>query len=257
MRIDWSWLRVAPIWSSASDAAIHQATPEGSGVFSSSRSSRGLEFLTDTGLGGRPLGGVLKRATDILIASVGITALLPAFCVIAILVALTSRGPIVFGHTRVGFNGRAFKCFKFRTMVKNADEVLRAHLASDADAAREWEETFKLRNDPRVTTVGRILRKSSLDELPQLFNVLWGSMSCVGPRPIVKAELARYGSHATDYMAARPGVTGLWQTSGRSNVSYAERVQLDTRYVRNWSLGGDFRILFMTIPAVLSFGETD
>lgn len=204
-----------------------------------------------------PIGGAAKRAMDIGIAVSALTALLPLMCIVATVVRLTSGGPVIFGHRRVGFAGRHFNCLKFRTMAPNSEALLRDHLARNPDAALEWCETFKLRNDPRITRAGRILRKTSLDELPQLINVLFGEMSCVGPRPVVDAELSRYGTQASDYLSTRPGLTGLWQISGRNNISYSERVDLDSTYARNWSLARDFRILFATVPAVLSFDQTD
>jgi len=143
-----------------------------------------------------------------------------------------------------------FDCLKFRSMGVDADSVLRRLLANDPEAADEWAATQKLRDDPRITRIGRFLRASSLDELPQLLNVVRGEMSLVGPRPIVRAEVARYGSNIEHYYAAKPGLTGLWQVSGRSDMSYARRVQLDVWYVRNWSLWHDIAILFKTVPAV-------
>jgi undecaprenyl-phosphate galactose phosphotransferase len=159
-------------------------------------------------------------------------------------------GPALFRHRRIGAGGRMFDCIKFRTMVVNADEVLRKKIKADAQVAAEWTATQKLRDDPRVTRIGSFLRRSSLDELPQLLNVLHGEMSLVGPRPIVQAEVARYGSDIEYYYAAKPGLTGLWQVSGRSDMSYARRIRLDVWYVRNWALWHDIAILFKTIPAV-------
>ena len=154
----------------------------------------------------------------------------------------------MFAHPRIGRNGRPFNCLKFRSMVVNAKEVLVELLASNEDARREWNRDFKLRNDPRITPLGHFLRKSNLDELPQLFNVLKGDMSLVGPRPIVHEEVDRYGDKFAYYKATRPGMTGLWQTSGRNDLSYAERVDLDVRYVRNWSLWQDIVALLRTFP---------
>ena len=188
---------------------------------------------------------------DILLASLVLLFFAPLFLVLVALVKLTSRGPAIYGHPRVGYDGRSFTCLKFRSMVANGDEALRRHLAENPAARREWELSRKLRHDPRVTLVGRFLRKSSLDELPQLINVLRGDMSIVGPRPIVTAELVRYGQDATQYCSTRPGITGLWQISGRSDTGYEERVTLDVTYVRQWSLRQDLRIIMLTIPAVL------
>jgi lipopolysaccharide/colanic/teichoic acid biosynthesis glycosyltransferase len=163
-----------------------------------------------------------------------------------------SRGPVLFGHRRLGHGGRSFKCFKFRTMVSNSNEVLQDLLARDPAAREEWNASHKLRTDPRITSFGRFLRKSSLDELPQLFNVLLGDMSLVGPRPIVTDEIARYRQYYTDYARARPGMTGLWQVSGRSNCDYDQRVQYDVTYVRDWSIAGDITILLRTIKVVFA-----
>jgi len=165
-------------------------------------------------------------------------------------------GSVLFVQNRVGYRGRLFRCYKFRTMGDDADEALERHLARSPVARREWAETQKLRNDPRVTPLGHLLRKSSLDELPQLWNVLRGEMSCVGPRPILESELVRYGPFAADYMRARPGMTGLWQVSGRNRLSYGGRVDIDTAYVRGWSMRLDFWIVPWTIPALLRFDGT-
>lgn len=203
----------------------------------------------------QPLGGSKKRAFDVAMALVALVVLSPLMLMIALLIKATMGGPIIYAHTRVGHNGNAFRCLKFRTMVSHPDEKLKHFLANDPDAAQEWRETQKLKNDPRVTFLGRTLRISSLDELPQLLNVLRGEMSCVGPRPVVAAEIARYGLHAQEYLYARPGLTGLWQVSGRSRLNYAERVALDAQYVRSWSMWLDLTILLKTIPAALNFHD--
>ncbi|OWW00146.1 exopolysaccharide biosynthesis protein [Rhizobium sp. R72] len=170
--------------------------------------------------------------------------------VMAILLVLQGR-PIFIAHRRIGKNGVVFRCLKFRTMVKDADAVLARHLANNPHFEQEWNATRKLRNDPRVTPFGALLRKSSIDEIPQLLNVVQGRMSLVGPRPIVASEVELYGTHFADYIRVRPGLTGLWQISGRSDTSYRERVQLDVRYVRENTLGGDLAIMIKTIPAIL------
>lgn len=203
----------------------------------------------------KPLGGSVKRAIDVVIVLATMILLLPMMLIIMGLIRLVTGGPIFFAHARIGYRGRPFRCYKFRTMVTNAEEVLARHLARDPHAAQEWSETMKLRKDPRVTFIGRLLRKSSLDELPQLINVLRGEMSCVGPRPIVANELRRYGPHAAEYLQARPGLTGIWQVSGRNGLDYANRVALDCHYVRNWSLWKDLVILGRTVFAVLRFHE--
>ena len=198
-----------------------------------------------------PLGGRSKRVADVLIAATALMLAAPVMLLVALLIRMSLGGPAVFSHTRVGFRGKPFSCYKFRSMVANSAEVLSQHLADNPEAAREWEQSRKLRNDPRVTLLGQMLRKSSLDELPQLFNILRGEMSCVGPRPIVQEELCRYGPHMGEYLQARPGLTGLWQVSGRSSTDYAERVSLDSHYVRNWSPWLDLVILLQTVIAVM------
>ena len=193
---------------------------------------------------------VSKVVLDLLIASVCVVAMLPLLVIIAVLVK-SDGGPLLFGHTRIGLGGRPFRCLKFRSMVVNSDAVLMSLLESDPVARAEWEETQKLRHDPRVTTIGRLLRVSSLDELPQLINVLRLEMSLVGPRPIVAAEVPRYGNNIKYYHQTRPGLTGLWQISGRSSTGYRQRIELDCCYVRNWSIWKDLAILLKTVPAVL------
>lgn len=203
-----------------------------------------------------PVGGSVKRAIDIMIAATTLFVMAPIMLIVAGLIYLTQGGSVVFAQPRVGFGRKMFRCFKFRTMVPDADKRLAAHLAANPEAAREWQETQKLKNDPRVTWLGRFLRKSSIDELPQLINVLRGEMSCIGPRPIVADELARYGEYAEEYAMTRPGLTGIWQVSGRSNTTYAQRVQMDRYYARRWSLALDAKILFMTVPALVKISQT-
>jgi exopolysaccharide production protein ExoY len=198
-----------------------------------------------------PVGLSTKRMIDIVLAISGIVLLAPLLLMCVLLTWTSSRGPVVFRHKRVGFGGKQFDCLKFRTMVSDAPERLREHLASDPAAAAEWAATQKLRNDPRVTLIGALLRQSSLDELPQLFNVLKGEMSIVGPRPVTEEELTKYGTFLGAYVACRPGITGLWQVSGRSGTSYEQRVECDTFYARQWSLYLDAKILIVTIPSVL------
>lgn len=197
----------------------------------------------------RPFSRVLKSMFDLFAAGVLVVLLAPLLGALALLIR-ADGGPAFYRHRRIGAGGRTFDCIKFRSMMLDADRVLREMLENDPDAAAEWAETQKLRNDPRITRVGQFLRRSSLDELPQLFNVLRGEMSLVGPRPIVTAEIDRYADDIEYYYAAKPGLTGLWQVSGRSDMSYARRVRLDVWYVRNWTLWHDIAILFKTIPAV-------
>ncbi|KAB0643917.1 sugar transferase [Burkholderia latens] len=193
---------------------------------------------------------LVKRSFDLAGASLLLVMLAPVLLCIAWIVR-RDGGPAIFGHERVGRDGRRFKCLKFRSMVTNADAVLKALLERDADARAEWDREFKLKNDVRITPIGRLLRKTSLDELPQLLNVLKGDMSLVGPRPIVEAELERYGADVRYYLMAKPGMTGLWQVSGRNDTDYSTRVSLDVRYVREWSLRRDIGILFRTINVVV------
>ncbi|MBC8050705.1 MAG: sugar transferase [Chitinophagales bacterium] len=203
-----------------------------------------------------PLGGAWKRAMDISIAGVAIIALAPLVLIAAVLVLVAMGRPVLFIQNRVGFGGRTFRCMKFRSMVSDAGARLEAHLAENPVAAAEWKTSQKLTNDPRVTRLGLMLRKSSLDELPQLFNILKGDMSCVGPRPITPSEVMRYGRHAAEYVKVRPGLTGLWQVSGRSSASYKRRVTLDRVYVRRLSMLADIMILLKTPPAVLRISQT-
>jgi Undecaprenyl-phosphate galactose phosphotransferase WbaP len=196
-----------------------------------------------------PVSRLMKTTFDQIGALAMLLLLSPLMVTLAALVR-AEGGAAFYRHRRIGSGGREFECVKFRTMVPNADEVLRRLISNDPRAATEWSETQKLRDDPRVTALGRFLRRSSLDELPQLINVLRGEMSLVGPRPIVRAEVARYGESIEYYYAAKPGITGLWQVSGRSDVSYDRRVRLDVWYVRNWTLWHDVAILLRTIPAV-------
>ncbi len=198
-----------------------------------------------------PVGGWAKRSLDLSVALAALVMLLPLFIGVALLLRASGQGPVLFCHKRIGRNGQRFGCYKFRTMALDGEAVLNRHLATSEAAAREWRETKKLKSDPRVTPIGAILRKTSVDELPQLINVLRGEMSLVGPRPIVEDEVGRYGAHISAYLRARPGLTGAWQISGRNDVSYEERVRLDADYVQNWSFGRDLVIIVRTIPAVL------
>jgi exopolysaccharide production protein ExoY len=200
-----------------------------------------------------PIGLTSKRMVDIAIALSAIVLLAPLLIICFFATICASPGPALFRHKRVGFNGKYFDCLKFRTMVTDAPDRLRQLLDSDPMAAAEWAAHRKLRYDPRITTIGVILRKSSLDELPQLFNVLRGDMSIVGPRPVTEDELVRYSSSVGAYLACRPGITGLWQVSGRSNATYNRRVACDTFYAHNWSMVLDAKILIVTIPSVLFF----
>jgi Undecaprenyl-phosphate galactose phosphotransferase WbaP len=194
---------------------------------------------------------ISKRILDVLVSGALLVLLLPLFAAVAVAIKLTSRGPILFGHRRVGLSGIYFKAWKFRTMLHKADAILAQYLRERPEAREEWERDQKLRNDPRVTKIGRFLRKTSMDELPQLWNVLKNEMSLVGPRPIVQAEVERYGMAFDLYTRVKGGLTGLWQVSGRNDTSYEERVRLDAIYVRNWSVWLDLFILYRTIGVVL------
>lgn len=195
---------------------------------------------------------LLKQSFDMLAGTLILIAVLPIMLVVAIAIKIDSTGPAIFSHTRIGKSAKEFRCLKFRTMIINSQEVLEKLLARDPEIRREWELDFKLKNDPRITKVGKFLRKTSLDELPQIFNVLAGQMSLVGPRPIVAKEIDRYGAYFSDYRIVPPGITGLWQISGRNDVDYEERVQLDSWYTRNWSLWLDITILIRTVAVVLA-----
>jgi exopolysaccharide production protein ExoY len=198
------------------------------------------------------VGGPGKRYFDVCLALTSILLWLPLLCLIAIAVKLIDGGPVFYRHRRVGRNGQAFECLKFRTMVRDAEKILHLQLTNNCKAAREWKEDHKLRNDPRITPLGAVLRKTSLDELPQLFNILKGDMSFVGPRPIVVAEVAKYGECITHYMSARPGLTGPWQVGGRNDVDYARRVALDSQYVENWSFWRDVAIITKTVRVIVT-----
>lgn len=193
----------------------------------------------------------LIRLFDI-VGAIGVLVLaFPVMVLVALAVVLTSRGPVLFAHRRVGRGGNRFACLKFRTMVVDADAQLQALLTRDAAARDEWQRSQKLRHDPRVTSIGRFLRRTSLDELPQVFNVLRGDMSLVGPRPIVEAEIPRYGRHFAVYCRVRPGVTGLWQVQRHAGTSYRRRVAFDVSFARARSVRLYVLILLRTVPAVL------
>ncbi len=213
-------------------------------------------FVTDTNknIGVIPHDSFYKRRgkfiLDLTLGILLLPLLLPIVLLLATVVSLDGSAPI-FGHVRVGKNGKEFRCWKIRTMVPDAEQRLAAYLAENPERQEEWARSFKLDDDPRITRFGRFLRRSSLDELPQLFNVFKGEMSLVGPRPVVRAELARYGTGRTAYESCSPGVTGLWQISGRNDLSYHQRVALDLKYARSYSLLEDIRIILMTSLSVV------
>lgn len=196
-----------------------------------------------------------KRCVDVLLTLFMLVLLAPLFALIALLIVVTSPGPVFFRHERLGRGGKPFLAWKFRTMVPDAPKALELFLAANPKLRLEWEQTHKLARDPRITRFGALLRRTSLDELPQLFNVLSGDMSLIGPRPIVKEELSKYGDSFELVSRVRPGLTGLWQVSGRSRLPYSERVELDIYYIKNWSFWLDFYIMLKTPWAVLRFGD--
>jgi lipopolysaccharide/colanic/teichoic acid biosynthesis glycosyltransferase len=191
-----------------------------------------------------------KRLLDVIAVCLFLPYLVPLFLIVALVVRMSSPGPVLYRQKRIGRFGREFTLWKFRSMYWNSEEVLCKYLEANPEAAGEWMLTHKLKNDPRVTRLGNMLRRTSLDELPQFLNVLLGTMSLVGPRPIVSAEKAHYRDSYFFYASAKPGLTGLWQVSGRSNLSYRQRVALDEEYIRTWSLGLDLQILWRTAGAV-------
>lgn len=211
----------------------------------------GTQFLQSHTKWHDPVRQRIKRAMDLICIILSLPVLIPLFALIALAIFIEDRHAPFFRQERIGHGGQPFRIWKFRTMVPNADAVLRDHLAANPAIAREWAETQKLKNDPRVTRVGAFLRKTSLDELPQLINVALGEMSLVGPRPIVESEIERYQEAFDLYTRTMPGLTGLWQVSGRSNTSYAERIRLDMYYTRSWSVWMDIHILTRTFRVVL------
>lgn len=206
--------------------------------------------LSDS-IGLLPIGGGVKRRFDIVFALVCLFLLVPAFLGIMLAIKLADGGPVFYRHRRIGFRGRSFDCLKFRTMVVQADEMLERHLLNDPALREEWAARQKIKQDPRVTPLGDVLRRLSIDEVPQLINVLRGEMSIVGPRPIVSREVALYADAIRYYISARPGLTGRWQVSGRNDLDYETRVALDVAYVRHWSFRHDMAILLKTLPTVL------
>lgn len=196
-------------------------------------------------------GAGLLRAMDIVLSLTLLVFFLPLMALIALAIYASDPGPIIFRQNRLGRGGRYFPCFKFRSMVVDAEARLQHILATDPEARRSWDVDHKLKVDPRITPIGNFLRRSSFDELPQLFNVLRGDMSLVGPRPICEAETPRYGRFIRDYCSVRPGITGLWQVSGRNDTSYERRVMLDVFYARKQSVDLYLKIAVMTVPAVL------
>jgi len=201
--------------------------------------------------GSRILSGKAKRIFDLLFVVLIVPVVLPVICILYAMTRLNG-GPGFFGHVRVGKNNRDFRCWKIRSMVPEAEKVLEKYLAQNPEAAAEWDRDFKLTDDPRVTRLGKFLRSSSLDELPQIWNVICGEMSFVGPRPVTRKEMAKYNGHEWCYLSVKPGITGLWQVSGRNDVSYDERIRLDIEYFNTQALIKDVEIIIRTAGAVLN-----
>lgn len=198
----------------------------------------------------KPNSRFLKRAFDIIFALFFLIILSPFILILALLIK-KDGGPAFYGHERIGQNGIRFKCLKFRSMAVNSQELLQQILNNNPEARQEWETTFKLKNDPRITTIGHFIRKTSLDEIPQLINILKGEMSTVGPRPVTEKELPMYNEDVKYYLMTKPGLTGLWQVSGRNDIDYESRVKLDTDYIQNWSFFKDIIIILKTVKVVL------
>ena len=191
---------------------------------------------------------IVKRTIDILGALIGLVLLSPIFLIVAIAIKLDSKGPIIFGHNRKGLHGKDIKVYKFRTMYENSQEIFNNFTKEQKE---EFYKNFKLENDPRVTKIGDFLRRTSIDELPQLINILNGSMSIVGPRPIVQKEIDLYGDYANKLFSVVPGLTGYWAANGRNNITYSERIKMELYYVDNMSFGLDLKIFFKTIVSVI------
>ena len=199
----------------------------------------------------KPISLFWKRFIDIFLILLSSPITIPVVAIVALIVKITSPGPIFYGHKRIGQNGKEFKCWKFRSMVVDADKQLEKILAENPEMRAEWEKDRKFTNDPRVTKIGKILRKTSIDEIPQFFNILIGEMSFVGPRPVTRPELEKYGSRADFILLAQPGLSGMWQISGRSDTGYEERITLDSYYIQNWSVWLDIWIIIKTVVVVL------
>ncbi|WP_240007213.1 sugar transferase [Pseudaquidulcibacter saccharophilus] len=195
---------------------------------------------------------LFTRACDIALSVAALVFLAPVLFTVALFVYLQDGGPIFYGQDRIGKNGKKFKCYKFRSMLVDSAERLEKLLATDAEAREEWERDHKLKNDPRITKFGNFIRKTSLDEFPQLWNVIKGEMSLVGPRPIVYNEIVKYGSSFRYYKSVKPGITGMWQVSGRNNIDYVRRVAIDRKFVQSKSAFLYLYIIFATVPAVLA-----
>lgn len=244
----WTYIVRVPHWRPGG-----QKRQVGNSIMTDVNTSHAFEASLERGVVPATTVGarILKRLFDIVGASVLLALLSPFFLILGIFVAMT-KGPIFYGHERLGYRGNHFKCYKFRSMVPNADKLLKDLLARDAEARAEWEQFEKLRNDPRITRIGRVLRKTSLDELPQLWNVLRGDMSLVGPRPMALHETSRWGASLVEYTSMRPGITGMWQVNGRTDSDYGSRISFNRTYLENWSLLLDLKLLVQTVRVVFS-----
>ena len=191
---------------------------------------------------------VLKRIADIIGGIIGLILLSPVFLILAICIKIDSKGPVIFAHKRIGKKGKEFNMYKFRSMYENAEEMIENF---NEEQKREWQENFKLENDPRITKVGKFLRKTSLDELPQIVNIIKGDLSIIGPRPVIGEELEKYGKNKEKFLSITPGLTGYWQANGRSNTTYEERMQMELYYIDNQSLRLDIKVFFKTIVSVI------
>ena len=189
-----------------------------------------------------------KRIVDVVLGCIGLVLLSPVFLILAICIKIDSKGPVIFSHKRIGKNGKEFNMYKFRSMYENAEEMIENF---NEEQKREWQENFKLENDPRITKMGNFLRRTSLDELPQIVNIIKGDLSIIGPRPIVDEELEKYGKNKKKFLSITPGLTGYWQANGRSNTTYEERMQMELYYIDNQSLWLDIKIFFKTIISVI------
>lgn len=190
----------------------------------------------------------VKRVFDLVISTIGLIILSPIFLILAIIVKLDSKGPVFFAHTRYGKNGKKFKMYKFRTMYENAQDMINDFTP---EQMKEWKENFKLQNDPRITKVGKFLRKTSLDELPQIVNIIKGDLSIIGPRPVIEEELEKYGENKEKFLSVTPGLTGYWQANGRSSTTYEQRMEMELYYIDHISPKLDFKIFFKTIESVI------
>ena len=190
---------------------------------------------------------IVKRTADVMLSSIAMVTLLPVFAVIALAIKLESKGPVFFKHTRIGKDGKIIKLYKFRSMVDNAEDLIKKFTP---EQMKEYQENYKLKNDPRITKVGKFLRKTILDELPQLINIIKGDLSIIGPRPVVSEELKKYGVNTEKFLSVTPGLTGYWAANGRSCINYEQRMQMELFYIDNLSFKMDMKVFFKTIEAV-------